>query len=307
MGKRWGAARWVAAVGLGAATLGAAGLTVGLAAGTAGAATLSCSSELSGTNNLCVVGSNGVLTVTPAASLNTSPLVIHGVANALLGTLSTNGTTSFPASGAQWVSGLSGTLAGITASISIQNEGTATGTYDPSTGQVSLSGNLRVSLTAPTGPCTYTQPFQVTGTLGSPSASGGVYSATGTVTQASTPVDITNDATGSGCGVAESVLKGATQTLSLPVTAYTTVNPSSVTTSSSAPSPSSTSTPSSSTPSSSTPTSTTPSSSTTVPSASTGEPWSGWLWWAAMGALVTAGAGLILLGTVRRRSVDQRS
>jgi hypothetical protein len=302
MGKRWGAARWVAAVGLGAATLGAAGLTVGLAAGTAGAATLSCSSELSGTNNLCVVGSNGVLTVTPAASLNTSPLVIHGVANALLGTLSTNGSTSFPASGAQWVSGLSGTLAGITASISIQNEGTATGTYDPSTGQVSLSGNLQVSLTAPTGPCTYTQPFQVTGTLGSPSASGGIYSATGTVTQASTPVDITNDATGSGCGVAESVLKGATQTLSLPVTAYTTVNPSSVTTSSSAPSPSSTSTPSSSTP-----TSTTPSSSTTVPSASTGEPWSGWLWWAAMGALVTAGAGLILFGTVRRRSVDQRS
>ncbi|MCK4177446.1 hypothetical protein ACFFRE_03320 [Aciditerrimonas ferrireducens] len=306
MGKRSGAIRWAAAAGLGAATLSAAGVVGGLASGVAGAASLSCASQLSGSNNLCVVGSNGVLTVTPAASLNTSPLVIHGVANAMLGTLSSNGTTSFPASGAQWVSGLQGTLAGITASISIQDDGTATGTYDPSTGQVSLSGNLRVSLSAPTGPCTYTQPFQVSGSLGSPSASGGVYTATGTVTQASTPVDITNDATGSGCGVAESVLKGATQTLSLPVTAYTTVNPSTITASSSS---STSSTPTSSTPSSSTPSSSTPSTSAsgTVPSASTGEPWSGWTWWAAIGGVAVAGAGLLVLGSVRRRGVSQRS
>jgi hypothetical protein len=301
MGKRSGAIRWMAAAGLGAAALGTAGVVGGLASGVAGAASLSCASQLSGSNNLCVVGSGGVLTVTPAASLNTSPLVVHGMANAMLGTLSSNGTTSFPASGAQWVSGLQGTLAGITATISIQDDGTATGSYDPSTGQVSLSGDLRVALSAPTGPCTYTQPFQVSGSLGSPSASGGVYTATGTVTQASTPVDITNDPTGSGCGVAESVLKGATQTLSLPVTAYTTVNPSTISTSStsSTTSPSSSSTSSSSTPSTS--------PSGTVPSASTGEPWSGWTWWAAIGGVAVAGAGLLLLGSVRRRGVSQRS
>jgi len=248
--------------------------------------------------------------------------VIKGVANDFLGTLSPNGDTSFPASQANWVSGLSGTLAGITAKITISNDGTATGTYSPSNNQVALSGNLTIALQAVSGPCSYTQPFNVNGTLSALSKSGANYVATGTVTQPTIPVAINSGvATGSGCGIAKSVLTGATQTLTLPVTIYTTVDPSSISPSSTTPSsttPSST-TPSSTTPSSTTPSSTTPSSTvpsstqtstgsaaSTVPSANTGEPWSGWTWWAAVGAAALAGLGLLFLA-LRRRGVHQHA
>jgi len=318
---RRGLGKISAIAGVGALAAGMLGV-LGVSASPAFAASLDCSGQLSSSNNLCVDGSGGVLTVTPSGSLDTSPLVIKGVANDFLGTLSPNGDTSFPASQANWVSGLSGTLAGITAKITISNDGTATGTYSPSNNQVALSGNLTIALQAVSGPCSYTQPFNVNGTLSALSKSGANYVATGTVTQPTIPVAINSGvATGSGCGIAKSVLTGATQTLTLPVTIYTTVDPSSISPSSTTPSsttPSST-TPSSTTPSSTTPSSTTPSSTvpsstqtstgsaaSTVPSANTGEPWSGWTWWAAVGAAALAGLGLLFLA-LRRRGVHQHA
>ncbi len=296
----------------GALAAGAVG-ALGLAAGPAGAATApDCSGQLSGSNNLCVDGSGGTLTVTPSGSLGAAPLVINGVANAFLGSISTSGATSFPASGTSWIGGLQGTLAGITAQITISNSGTATGSYDPSTNTVSLAGNLSIHLVAPPGPCTYSQPFNVSGTLTSFSQSGSVYKATGSVTQPSVAVAINSGtATGAGCGIAKSVLTGATQTLTLPVTIYTTLDPHSITAA-----PSGSTTPSTTTPGN-TSTGSSPSatgstgasggSASTVPSANTGEPWSGWIWWAAIAAIGTAGIGLMLLGGLRRRGAGQRA
>jgi hypothetical protein len=61
------ASRWEAAAGLGAAALGAAGVVGGLVSGVAGAASLSSASQLLGSDDLCVVGSDVVLTVMPAS------------------------------------------------------------------------------------------------------------------------------------------------------------------------------------------------------------------------------------------------
>ncbi len=301
----------------GALVAGAMGV-LGMTAGPASAATTpDCSGQLSGSNNLCVDGSGGTLTVTPSGTLGAAPLVVHGVANSFLGTLSSNGTTSFPASGVNWISGLSGTLAGITAQIAFSDNGTATGTVNASTGQVSLAGNLNVHLVSPAGPCTYTQPFSVSGTLSALTQSGSVYKATGSVTQPSAAISINNGtATGGGCGIAKSVLTGATQTMTLPITVYTTLSPSSI----SAPPPNNGSSPGTSTgtgtgtgtgTSTGTGTGTTGATgasgaTSTVPSANTGEPWSGWIWWAAVAAFGMAGLGL-MLGVVRRRGVHQRA
>jgi hypothetical protein len=115
----------------------------------------------------------------------------------------------------------------VTATIAISDSGTVTGTYDPTTGAVTESGTLSVTLdneaaAGAAGICTYSQPFDVSGTLSAPKQVNLTYAeATGTVTQASTPVALTSsNGTGEGCGLAYDVLNGASQTLSLPVTAF---------------------------------------------------------------------------------------
>jgi len=236
-----------AALALGGATLvsaiGLASLTATPSSAAAINDGLDCSTQVSATNNICVDGGSnatstagGVLTVTPASS-EITPLVLDGVYNDFLGSLDTStGAASFPASQAAWVKGLVGTLGGVTATIAISDDGTVTGTYNPSTGAVTESGTLTVTLdnTAAAGAaglCTYPQPFLATGTLSAPTAvSSTVSMATGTVTQASTNVALTlANGTGEGCGLAALVLKGATQTLTLPVTAYVDLHASSVT------------------------------------------------------------------------------
>jgi hypothetical protein len=220
-----------AALALGGATVVSAIGLASLSAVPSSAATVNdgfdCSTQVTATNNLCVDGGSnatttagGVLTVNDG-SIGT--LTLHGVYNDFLGSLDTStGTVSFPADQTAWVRGLSGALSGIAATITITNDGTATGSYDPATGAVSESGNLTVSLSSVAGPCSYTQPFSASGTLSTPTAvSSTVSKATGTVTQASTPITINNgSASGSGCAIAESVLGSATQTLTLPVTAF---------------------------------------------------------------------------------------
>jgi hypothetical protein len=195
---------------------------------------LDCSTQVSATNNICVDGGSnatstagGVLTVTPSNS-EITPLVLDGVYNDFLGSLDTStGAASFPASQAAWVKGLVGTLGGVTATIAISDDGTVTGTYNPSTGAVTESGTLTVTLdneaaAGAYGLCTYPQPFSASGTLSAPTAvSSTVSMATGTVTQGSTNVALTaTNGTGEGCGLAFDVLNGATQTMTLPVTAY---------------------------------------------------------------------------------------
>ncbi len=295
----------------GALVAGAIGV-LGMTAGPASAATTpDCSGQLSGSNNLCVDGSGGTLTVTPSGTLGAAPMVVHGVANSFLGTLSSNGSTSFPAGGTNWIGGLSGTLAGITAQITISNDGTATGTANVSTDQVSVSlaGNLTIHLVSSPGPCTYTQPFSVSGTLSALTQSGSVYKATGSVTQPSVAIAINNgSATGGGCGIEKSVLTGATQTLTLPITVYTTLSPSSISTPPANNGGGSSSSGTGASTGTGTGTGTTGASgaTSTVPSANTGEPWSGWIWWAAVAAIGMAGLGL-MLGVVRRRGVHQRA
>jgi len=224
-----------AALALGGATLVSAIGLASLSATPSSAATindgLDCSTQVSATNNICVDGGSnatstagGVLTVTATAGA----LTLDGVYNDFLGSLDTStGAVSFPANQAAWVSGLVGTLSGVTAKITISDDGTVTGTYNPSTGAVTESGTLTVTLDneAAAGAyalCTYTQPFLASGTLSAPKAvSSTVSMATGTVTQGSTNVALTaTNGSGLGCGLANAVLNGATQTLTLPVTAY---------------------------------------------------------------------------------------
>jgi hypothetical protein len=179
-------ARKIGSVGA-ALALAGAGLvtTVGLSAldaSPSSAATINggfdCSTQITATNNICVDGGSnatttagGVLTVNDGA---TGTLTLKGVYNDFLGSLDTStGAVSFPAKQAAWVSGLSGTLSGITATITITNDGTVTGTYDPSTGAVTEAGNLTVALSATSGPCSYTQPFSASGTLSATSSTSG--------------------------------------------------------------------------------------------------------------------------------------
>jgi hypothetical protein len=285
-----------------AAVVAGSGVAMALVpAGTASAATYNCAAQLTATNNLCVDGAGGVLTVTPPASTGLSPLVINNVPNSFLGSVTSSGAISVPASGASWGS-LTGTLSGVTANITITDAGTVTGTYDASTGAVTELGTLTVLLKAVSGPCTYSQPFSATGKIGA-FTKGATYStATGTITQAAVPVTVgespaAGNPTGSGCAVAEAVLKGATQQLTLPVTVYTTE-----TAFSAAVAPTTT-TPTTTTPTTTAPTTTAPSTTTspsTVPSATTGEPWSGWPWWAGVSGIALFGLALLSLAAFRR-------
>jgi len=232
--------RRTARLSLAAATVASlAGVAlVAASGGPAGAAQFNngfdCSGQLSSSNNICVDGgtnattsSGGTLTVTPASS-GITPLTLTGVYNDFLGSLNTStGAVSFPASQAAWVSTLTGTLSGVTATIQISDDGTVTGTYDPTTGAVTETGNLTVTLdnkaaVGAAGVCTYTQPFDVSGTISAPKQVNLTYAeAQGTVSQGSTPVALSStNGTGEGCGLAEAVLAGATQTLSLPVTVF---------------------------------------------------------------------------------------
>ncbi len=229
--------RRIASVGLAAAIAASfAGVAVATAvSGTASATTINdgfdCSTQLSTTNNICVDGGSNATTTaggTLTVTASSGALTLTGVYNDFLGSLDTStGAVSFPASQATWISPLTGTLSGVTATIAITDSGTVTGSYDPTTGAVTESGTLSVTLdnTAAAGTagiCTYPQPFDVSGTLSAPTEVDNTYlETTGTVAQASTPVALTSsNGVGEGCALAQSVLAGATQTLTLPVTAY---------------------------------------------------------------------------------------
>lgn len=295
--RRSGFFRRIGVLGAAAVVAGSGAAMALVPAGTASAATYNCSAQLTATNNLCVDGAGGVLTVTPSGNL--SPLVLNNVQSSFLGSVTSSGAISVPVSGASW-GPLTGTLSGVTANITITDAGTVTGTYDASTGVVTESGTLTILLSAVSGPCTYNQPFSATGTLGAFTKGASFSTATGTMTQATVPVAVgetpaAGNPTGSGCALAEAVLKGATQKLTLPVTVDTTE------TAFSSPAAAPTTTAPSTTASS--PTTTAPSTTTspsTVPSATTGEPWSGWPWWAGVSGIALLGLALLSLAAFRR-------
>lgn len=138
-----------------------------------------CASDVSATDNLCLDAYDATLTI--SSSLSTSASLSFGdIGGSLLGSLApSSGAVSLPAVQAE-LPQTSTTVDGITEYATLATDGPVTGTYDDSTGALSLGGTLDIGAYIPADGelCLLQQDFALTGTLAGPNQANSAFALT---------------------------------------------------------------------------------------------------------------------------------